>query len=56
MNRTLPGDVLTCGGKITKKYQAGGENLIECEIFAQNQRNEIVTKGKVLILLPSRKK
>lgn len=56
INRTLPGDILTCRGKITKKYQEEGENLIECEILAQNQRNEIVTKGTAIILLPSRKK
>jgi len=56
INLTRPGDTLTCKGKVTKKYQMGGENYIECEIFAQNQRNEIVTKGTATILLPLRGK
>jgi acyl dehydratase len=52
MNLTRPGDVLTCKGKVTKKYQKDGKNLVECDIYAQNQRNEIVTKGSAVILLP----
>ena len=56
MNLTLPGDTLTCRGKIINKYQREGENCIECDIFAQNQRNEIVTKGTAVILLPSKAK
>jgi len=56
INLTRPGDTLTCGGKITQKYQMGGENYIECEIFAQNQRNEMVTQGTATILLPLRGK
>jgi acyl dehydratase len=56
MNLTRPGDTLTCKGTVTKKYQKEGKNLVECDIYAQNQRNEIVTKGSVVVLLPTKKR
>lgn len=55
VNLTRPGDIITCKGSVTKKYQKDGGNYIECAIYAQNQRNEIVTKGSAVILLPTRK-
>ena len=56
MNLTRPGDTLTCKGTITKKYEQDGNHYVECDIFAQNQKNDIVTKGSALVLLPTKGK
>ena len=43
-------------GKVTRKYQEGGENLIEIECFIDNQKGEVTTPGNALVALPSRAK
>ena len=40
------GDTITCAGKVTKKLQAGGENRIEGEVTATNQKGETVVQGR----------
>lgn len=56
----LIGDTTWCKGKVSKKYEESGEEaaekIVECEIWAENQRNEITAKGKAEIVLPVRKK
>ena len=47
-----PGDVLTCKGAITRKYEAGGEGLVDCEAFAENQGGQRVVEGKATAALP----
>ncbi|MFC1886300.1 MaoC/PaaZ C-terminal domain-containing protein [Thermodesulfobacteriota bacterium] len=54
MDLVRPGDIITCKGAITKKYQSDGKNFIEADIFAQNQNNVTVTKGFAIIELPSK--
>lgn len=51
---TWPGDIITCKGKVTKKYQEGGKNYVECDIWAENQKGEKTVSGKALLDLPSR--
>ena len=55
-NRRLavPGDTLTCRGKVTRKYIAEGRHHVECEIWAENQNGEVCAPGAALVLLPSR--
>jgi acyl dehydratase len=53
-SQVWPGDTITCGGKVTKKYQAEGENRIEGELFAKNQKGETVIQGSFVAALPSR--
>jgi acyl dehydratase len=43
--RVWPGDTVTCRGKITKKYQEQGENRIDGELEATNQKGEVAVKG-----------
>ena len=50
-----PGDVLTSGGKVTKKYTQDGENYIECEVWVENPREKSIT-GMALMTVPSRKR
>jgi acyl dehydratase len=52
-SQVWPGDTITCGGKVTKKYQADGENRIEGELFAKNQKGETVIQGAFVATLPS---
>jgi acyl dehydratase len=48
------GDTTTWQGKVTRKYVEGGKHLVECEIWADNQRKQVSTKGGATVSLPSR--
>ena len=48
------GDTTWCKGKVTRKYIDNGEHLVECEIWAENQRGEITAPGKAIVSLPSK--
>lgn len=48
------GDTTWCHGKVVKKYENSGQRLVDLEIWAENQRNEVTTKGVATVLLPSR--
>jgi len=50
----VPGDTLTCKGKVTKKYTQGNEHLIELDIWIENGKGENTTPGTALVALPSR--
>ncbi|WP_456487031.1 MaoC family dehydratase [Candidatus Alkanophaga liquidiphilum] len=50
----FPGDVVTCKGKVVRKYVKDGENYIECEIWCENQKGEKTTIGMAVATLPSR--
>ena len=50
MNR--PGDVMELKGKVTRKYEEDGEHFVECEIWAENQREGITTPSYALVTLP----
>jgi acyl dehydratase len=49
----LPGDTVTCKGKITKKYIQDGDHCVECDIWLGNQREDKTTAGSAIITLPS---
>ena len=51
----LPCSVITGKGKVTKKYTQGDENLIECEIWLENDKGEVTTPGNAVAALPARK-
>ncbi len=48
----IPGDELTCSGKVTRKYVEGSRGLIECALEERNQRGEICAPGSALVALP----
>lgn len=50
------GDTQWIKGKITKKYIENGEHLVDCEVWAENQRGEITAPGIATIALTSRGK
>ncbi len=51
----FPGQDVTCQGKVTKKYTEGKENLVECEVWAQNPKGEKTAPATAVVSLPSKK-
>lgn len=47
----FPGDVITCSGKIAGKREHAGEQLVDVEIAAQNQKGENLQLGKATVAL-----
>lgn len=47
------GDTLTGHGRISKVYQDGGRNLVDLEVWAENQRGETTAPGTATVVLPS---
>jgi len=50
----VPGDTLTCKGKVTHKYVKDGQHLVELEIWLENSKGQTTTPGKATVALPSR--
>jgi acyl dehydratase len=49
-------DTLTCKGKVSKKYQADGENRVDLDVLVLNQDGASLSIGTATIALPSRAK
>lgn len=45
---------MVCKGKVVKKYVQGGERYVECEVWLENEKGEVVTPGTAVVTLPSR--
>ncbi len=50
----LPGQELTCRGRVTRKYVQNAEHIVECEIWTENPQGEQTTPGTAIVVLPSR--
>jgi len=50
-NQVWPGDTITCGGKVTRKFEERGEKRIEGELFAVNQKGEVAISGSFVAAL-----
>jgi acyl dehydratase len=48
------GDVLTCHGKVTRKYVEDDQHFIDLEVSVLNQKGEETTPGTATVILPSR--
>jgi 3-methylfumaryl-CoA hydratase len=53
--RVIPGDVVTCKGRVIHKHEQDGQHLAECEIWEENQRGEVTIQGAAEVMLPRRK-
>ena len=53
--RVWPGDTITCKGRVTRKYEEGGERRIDGELVALRQTGEVAVTGSFSAALPSRK-
>jgi len=49
-----PGEVITCKGEVTKKYERDGEHFVECKIWAENPKGEKTASGRAVVTLPAR--
>jgi acyl dehydratase len=49
-----PGETITLGGKVTKKYVEGGEHCVECSLWAENPKGEKTATGTAMVILPSK--
>ena len=45
---------ITAKGKVTKKFQQDGKNLVEPEIWVENEQGEVTTPASAVLALPSR--
>ena len=45
---------ITAKGKVTKKFQQDGKNLVELEIWVENEQGEVTTPASAVLALPSR--
>lgn len=48
----FPGDAITCRGVVTRKFEAGGEKLVELELSAFNQDGRQTLAGTARVALP----
>jgi len=48
-----PGDVLTCKGTIAELGDEGGEPRAKLDVWAENQKGEVVVKGTAEVGFPS---
>jgi hypothetical protein len=45
---------VVCRGKVTRKFEEGGEKRVEGEVEALNQKGEVLISGSFVAALPSR--
>ena len=50
----FPGDTLICKGRVIKRYQEAGDNLVDCDIWVENQDGVRVSPASATVSLPSR--
>lgn len=50
----LVGDLTRCTGSVLRKWTEDGQALVECEVEAKNQRDEVTAKGQAVVALPTR--
>ncbi len=41
-----PGDMLTCKGLVSKHYEEAGEQLVDFDLWVENQNQDVILKGK----------
>jgi len=51
----FPGDTLISKGRTLRKYQEGALNLVDCEVWIENQEGQVSTPGNATVSLPSRR-
>lgn len=51
---TSPNNTITVTGKVTDKSQDGGDNLITCDVVAQDENGDVKISGSFQAALPSK--
>ena len=50
----VPGDTLTCRGRVVGLEARDGEHLVDCEIWEENQDGRLCAPGMAQVRLPAR--
>lgn len=50
----FPGEPITAKGLVSRVYQEGNQNLVECTIWLENPKGQQTTPGSATLELPSR--
>ena len=50
----LPGETITCRGRVARKFVEDGSHYVVADIWAENPRGEKTVTGKATVLLPDR--
>jgi hydroxyacyl-ACP dehydratase HTD2-like protein with hotdog domain len=53
--RAIPGDTLTCTGRVVAKRVDGDRHLVDLDVVETNQRGEVCAPGKATVAVPSRR-
>jgi acyl dehydratase len=48
------GDITYCKGRVTGKREDGGEALVDCDVWAENQLGQVTANGTASAVLPRR--
>jgi hypothetical protein len=46
-----PGDTVVCKGRVSDRHGSGGRYYVEIDLWAENQRGELLMKGQSVIQL-----
>ncbi len=46
---TRPGDILTAGGVVRRKYEKEGKKFIDCKVYIQDENKDVKVDGKLTI-------
>ena len=49
--RIYPGDTIACTGRVTRKFEADDERMIEGELIVTNQKGEVALTGSFRVAL-----
>lgn len=47
----LPDREFVCGGRVVRKWQEAGENLVELELWTRNAEGKVTTPGSAVVAL-----
>lgn len=48
---TWPGETITCRGVVTRKYEAGGARLVDCDVHTETETGERRIEGSATLVL-----
>ena len=49
-----PGETVVTKGTVVKKWQKGGENFVELELWSEHSKGTSIGPGEDLVTLPSK--
>ncbi len=50
----VAGEILTCHAKVVATSVEGKEHLVECDVWTENSKGEVTTRGTATLALPAR--